>query len=405
MRRLVLREIGFAVALGLAAAGGALAQTAAPAPTSGSEGGEKPSGPAVTAVRAKRMTFVDNLWVTGSLVPREEILVGPEIDGYRITELLVDEGDVVKPGQALARLAKETLNAQLLQNTASIARAQAAIEQAESTIVESRATLQQARDAFERIKPLRQSGVASQAAYDEREAAFRVAQARVTALQHALAVARADKQVIEAQRRELELRLGFTEITAPAGGLVTRRSARVGAVSSSQSEALFRIIRDSEVEMSAEIPEFEIVKLERGQRAQVTVPGVGERAGVVRLVSPEVNEMTRLGRVRISLGPDPGLRIGMFARASVRAGQREALGVPSTAVLYGSETTTLLVVDRDNTVRQREVRTGLVSGDYIEIASGIGEGDLVIRRAGSLLRDGEKVTPVIAEQAVSEVRP
>jgi RND family efflux transporter MFP subunit len=397
--------LAFAVCVVLAGCAALVSPAMAQQPVAigGSEENSVNKGPAVTVVEARRTIFVDNVVVTGSLVPREEILIGPEIDGYRITELLADEGDVVKPGQALARLAKETLTAQLAQNTASVAKAQAAIEQAESNIAEAEASLVQAREAFDRIKPLRQSGAASQATFEEREALFRTAQARLSAARNALGVARADKDVIEAQRRELELRLGFTDIETPVGGLVTRRNARIGAVSSSQADALFRIIRDGQVELSAEVPEFHLSKLQSGQKADVTVSGAEPRVGTVRLVSPEVDVATRLGKVRIFLGDEPDLRIGMFARARIKSTEREAIGVPMTAVLYSDDRATVLVVE-DNRVRERVVTTGLVSGDQIEIASGLKAGELVIRRAGALLRDGEAVTPVLAEKAVSEVR-
>ncbi len=116
---------------------------------------QKAKSPAVTVMEAKKISFVDNVLVTGSLVPREEVLVGPEIDGYRLTELLAEEGDQVKKGQVLARLSREILEAQLAQNSASIAKTQAAIDQVRNQIMESEATLRQVEDAYKRVKPLR----------------------------------------------------------------------------------------------------------------------------------------------------------------------------------------------------------------------------------------------------------
>ena len=171
--------------------------------------------PAITVIEAKRITFVDNVLVTGSLVPREEVMAGPEIDGYRITALLAEEGDRVEAGQALARLSREILEAQLAQNAASVAKSQAVIEQVRNQIAEMEATLHQSEDSFNRVKPLRELGVASQATYDERDASFRQARARLAAQKEGLKLAEADLILMRAQRQELEVKLGRTEDPLP----------------------------------------------------------------------------------------------------------------------------------------------------------------------------------------------
>jgi RND family efflux transporter MFP subunit len=358
---------------------------------------QKAKPPAVTVTEAKKISFVDNVLVTGSLVPREEVLVGPEIDGYRLTELLAEEGDHVAKGQVLAKLSREILEAQLAQNSASISKTQAAMDQVRNQITESEATLRQAEDAFNRVKPLRESGVASQATFDEREAAFRTARARLAAQKEGLRLAEAEQILMRAQRQELEIKLGRTDIRAPADGIISRRTARMGAVSSSAAEPLFRIIKDGEIELDAEVPEFYMTKLKAGQRARVEIEGAGERTAAVRLVSQEVNTSSRLGRVRIFLGDAADLRIGMFAKAMIDAGQRDAVGVPSTAVLYQNDSATVLAVAGDK-VRERTVKPGLLSGDSVEIKEGLKEGEVVVMRAGSLLRSGDSISPQFADK-------
>jgi HlyD family secretion protein len=362
---------------------------------------QKAKPPAVTVTEAKKISFVDNVLVTGSLAPREEVLVGPEIDGYRLTELLAEEGDYVKKGQVLAKLSREILEAQLAQNSASLSKTQASIDQVRNQIAESEATLRQAEDAFNRVKPLRESGVASQASFDEREAAFRTARARLAAQKEGLKFAEAEQILMQAQRRELEIKLGRTDIRAPADGIVSRRTARMGAVSSSSAEPLFRIIKDGDIELDAEVPEFYMTKLKAGQRARVEIEGDGERKGTVRLVSQEVNTSSRLGRVRIFLGGAADLPIGMFAKAMIDAGQRDAIGVPSTAVLYQNESATVLAV-LDGKVRERTVKPGLFAGDSVEIKEGLKEGEVVVMRAGSLLRSGDSIFPQFAEKQTAD---
>ncbi len=99
------------------------------------EAAVKPSGPiipAVTVIKAATNPIIETVIVSGTLVPREEILVAAEVDGLSIFEVKAEEGDWVEKGQLLARLNKATLEAQVAQNDAQIARAEAAIAQAES---------------------------------------------------------------------------------------------------------------------------------------------------------------------------------------------------------------------------------------------------------------------------------
>ncbi len=125
---------------------------------------------AVSVIKVAPRDFTATLLVTGTLVPRDEILVGPEVEGLRIVEVLADEGDRVKKGQILARLVSDTLDAQVAQNDAALAKATAAIAQAKSNIVSAEARMVEARNTFERGKPLRQSGYVSEAVQDQREA-------------------------------------------------------------------------------------------------------------------------------------------------------------------------------------------------------------------------------------------
>jgi multidrug efflux pump subunit AcrA (membrane-fusion protein) len=116
------------------------------------------AAPSITVFKAKNENFIETASVSGSLVPREEILVSPEIEGLRVLELLADEGDHVKKGQVLARLVSEQIDAQLAQNEANLARSNAAIAQAESQITQAEAQAKEAAAQLERAKPLKKSG-------------------------------------------------------------------------------------------------------------------------------------------------------------------------------------------------------------------------------------------------------
>jgi RND family efflux transporter MFP subunit len=358
----------------------------------------------VTVARVAPAEFTETVLATGSLVAREEILVGPEVEGLRITEVLADEGARVKKGDVLARLVADTLDAQLAQNDAAVARTTAAIAQAKATIAQAEARVIEARNALERARPLRQAGHMTEAVYDQREQAATTAQAQLAASRDGLKVAEAEKAQVEAQRREITWRRGRVEVTAPADGIVSRRMARVGGYAAGAAEPMFRIVAKSEIELDAEVTETRLAAVKSGQLARVEVAGVGEVEGTVRLVSPEVDKATRLGRVRIFLGDNPGLRVGSFARGTISTASGSGLAVPASAVLYGPDGPTVQVV-RANRVVTRGIVTGLAAGALVEVREGLAEGDLVVQRSGTFLRDGDAVRPVPAERAkTSEAR-
>ena len=352
---------------------------------------------AVTVAKVVPAEFTATVLVTGSLVPREEILVGPEVDGLRITEVLADEGDRVKKGQVLARLVSDTLEAQLAQNDAALARATAAIAQAQTSIASAEARLVEARNAYERGKPLKSSGYISESTMDQRVMAARTAEAALAAARDGQRVAEAEKAQVEAQRRELAWRRGRTDIVAPTDGIISRRVARIGGYGAVAGEPMFRIIAKGEIELDAEVTEARLPLIKEGQAAEVSVAGVGKPvSGRVRLVSPEIDRATRLGRVRVGLGDRPELRIGAFGRGQIETAKSRGLAVPAAAVLYGAETPTVQIVT-NGVVRTRPVTVGLEQDGLIEVTSGLQAGDLVVAKAGTFLRDGDAVRAMPAD--------
>ncbi len=369
----------------------------------------------VSVVPAAEEEIVETMTVTGTLVPREEILVAPEVEGLRITEVLADEGDVVVKGQVLARLSRDILDTQLLQNAASLARADSAIEQAKNQIVQAEATLTEARQALERVRALRATGNATEVQMEKAVALERAAAGRLAADQDGLRIAGADKKVSEAMRNELMVRRDKTEIKAPDAGIVSRRTARIGATASAAGEPLFRIIAKGQIELEAEIPEVQLARVTT-EAPFTMVSGPDKRiTGQIRLVSPEIDKVTRLGRIRVALAADPVLRIGAFARGDIEVGRRKGVVVPRTAVVYDTEGAQVFIAQptqedhpasqtsqpSDDTrgvpgiVAVRTVKTGLSSGERIQIVEGIVSGDPVIAKAGAFLRSGDKVRVVI----------
>ncbi len=365
----------------------------------------EPPVPAVTVVRAHKSDFVETALVTGSFVPREEILVAPEVDGLRVLELKAEEGDRVKKGDLLAVLVTEQIDTQLAANEAALGSANAAIERAKSTIKEMEARSVEAKAQLERARPLVASKYLSESVFDQRQASARAAEALLASSRSSLAQAEAERNQIEAQRRELMWRRGRAEVRAPADGLISKRAGRIGGIATASTltggDTMFRIIQNGEIELDAEVAEGQLWKVKEGQAARVSASGGLEVEGTVRLVAPEVDKTTRLGRVRIFLGDRPHLKVGAFGRGTIETGKGSAIAVPLSAVLYGHDGPSVQIVSDGKVVTQK-VKTGLEAGNKIAIDSGLTEGDLVVAKAGTFLRDGDAVRPVLPDPVISE---
>lgn len=328
-----------------------------------------PPAPQITVIKAARRELRETLIVAGTLVPRDEVRITAQVEGLAVLRFAADEGDMVKEGQVLAALDDVSLKAQLAQNTANLARAEAAE--------------QEARKNLARTISLRGKGFATVEQLDQRTSAARVAAADVAAM--------------KAQRDELQSRLSRTEIRAPVAGRVAKRMARLGVIASA-SEPLFILIADDKVELQADIADTQHRSVKESQTAKVFVPGSEEAFNAtVRLVSPQIDPATRLGQIRISLDSQRRLPVGGFARAEIETAKHAALAVPLSALAYDRGRVTVQKV-KEGKVATQSVKPGIIADGYAEIVEGLGEGDTVVARAGTFLRDGDLIRPVMAAE-------
>jgi multidrug efflux pump subunit AcrA (membrane-fusion protein) len=188
---------------------------------------------------------------------------------------------------------------------------------------------------------------------------------------------------------------GMILVQAPVAGLVSSSTAVIGAVASGKGEALFSIIPRSEFDLVGLVPVRDLSKLAINQTARVKVIGAGEVDGKVRRVAVTVEPNSQLGQVFVALSSTRRLLVNSSARAMIKTGQSCSVAVPLTAILYGSAGTVVQVVRRDR-VETRRVDVGLMSGGQVEIREGLVEGDIVVARAGALLREGDPVRPITA---------
>jgi HlyD family secretion protein len=358
----------------IGAVGGLLGLVALGVAAQASKGASAPAGQAASAARpalsvqtvAPQSTPIRiGLSAHGSVAAWQEASVGSEVQGLRLAEVRAQVGDTVKKGQVLAVFASETLRAELAQ-------LKAAVAEAEASLAEAAGNAQRARD-------LQSSGALSGQQIQQMLTAERVAQARLDAQRAAVMAA--------------EVRLKQTEVLAPDNGVVSVRTANVGAVMPAGQE-LFRLIRQGRLEWRAEVPASELPRLKPGMAATVTPPGGTPVAGKVRLLAPTVDAATRNGIVHVDL-PNPGAaRAGMFAAGEFEVSERSGLTLPQSAVVLRDGFSYVFTVDAQSKVRQQKVELGRRQGDRVEVVSGLPANAKVVASGGGFLGDGDLVRVV-----------
>jgi len=186
---------------------------------------------------------------------------------------------------------------------------------------------------------------------------------------------------------------GPVSLKAPAPGLVTEVRTIVGAPASPQAGPMFRIAVNNEIELDAQVPAVHMPKLSAGATVRISRDDAPDLIGRVRLVAPEIDRATQLGRVRISVTNNPSLKVGVFARASIDAKRSCGVAVPKTAIDH----LTVQVV-KGNIIETRKVRVGLSSDSATEILEGLDVGEIVVADAGSSLHDGDQIKTMFADE-------
>ncbi len=305
------------------------------------------------------------LTASGVLIPREDTAIQPDVTGYRVSKVLVDEGDWVKAGQPMATLDDSLLKAQVEQQVALAAQQRAAADRADAESA--------------RVRGADAEGLLSQEQVDARRFSAKSARAAAVA-QDAAAAA-------------IKEREAHMVIRAPYGGLVIERTVRQGDLSGVGTTAWFRIAKDGQVELAADVTEAALSKLQPGVPADVTLADGSVVHGTIRIVSPRVDTNTKLGRVRIALPVDPRIRSGGFAKASFSGISHPSLAVPETAVRFDADGAAVMVVGADNRVTRVAVTTGQHGDGWVELLTGPAAGTRVVAKASAQLTPGDYVKP------------
>ena len=319
-----------------------------------------------------------SLAANGNVAAWQEAVVGAEATGLRLTEVRANVGDVVRKGQLLARF--------------SPAAPQADVAQARANLLEAQATAAEAAANADRARSLQTTGALSASQINQYVTLEKTAQARVDAL----------KSTLGSQ----QLRLGFAQVLAPDDGVISARTATVGAVVGNGAE-LFRMIRKGRLEWRAEVTSRELARITVGTPVRVTLPGGQTTPGSVRMVAPTVDAQTRMGLVFVDL-PKAGAaaKAGMFANGEFDFGSSTGLTVPQQAVVVRDGFSYVFQLNTDQRVAQRKVQAGRRLGDRIEVTGVAADAVLVASGAG-FLNDGDlvRVVPASAPAAGLDAKP
>ena len=320
----------------------------------------------VTTVRPQKTSLPIRLTANGNVAAWQEAVISSESNGLRLSDVKVNVGDVVSKGEVLAVFAPETPQAE-------VAQAKAALMEAEAAAAEAKANAERARS-------IQDTGALSAQQISQYTTAEATAQARAASAKAMLASA--------------ELRLRYTRVVAPDAGVISARSATVGAVAGPGTE-LFRMIRQGRLEWRAEVTAADLRNIRIGGNAVVKAANGSELTGKVRMVAPTIDPQTRSALVYVDLPPNNGkqapFKAGMFATGQFELGASDALTVPQQAITVRDGFSYVFRLNQDQRVSQVKVQPGRRIGDRIEVLSGLAPDAQIVATGAGFLNDGDLV--------------
>jgi len=312
------------------------------------------------------------LQANGSVAAWQEAVIGAEVGGLRLAEIRGQVGDQVRKGQVLAVFDREPVEVDVAQGQAALA--------------EAEANLQESRVNAERVRQVIDEGALSAQQVGQYLTMEKTAAARMR-----MAKAQLDQQL---------LRLRHTQVVAIDDGVISSRSAVLGAVANAGQE-LFRLVRQNRLEWRAEVTADELPRLKPGMPATVEVPDIGQVKGKIRMVGPTLDAQTRNALVYVDLANAvvAGFKPGMFAHGEFQHGLQSALTVPQSVLSLREGFSYVFrlagpVEEGMGRVTQIKVTIGRSVGDRVEILSGVTVTDRLVAGGSAFLSDGDLVRVV-----------
>ena len=349
-------------------------------PAAVAEASAESEGPAaslaVSLTRAESRPIERSVIASGPVSPWEEMQLGVELSGMRVTALHVDVGQSVRKGQLLLEIDHRWLDGEL--------------RQAQAGYSEAKAGVQLAQLNLSRGQALAKSQIISASALDELRAGVVQAEARLATTQ--------------ALRDNAQMRRNFADLRAPDDGIISKRMVQPGQVVMAGAE-LLRLIRRGRLEWRPELPEAELAKVLPGATVVIGDATQAQVSGRVRAVSPGVDTATRTGTVYADL-PEPGaLKAGAFVEGRIVTSSSNALMVPAAAVVMRDGYAYVFTVDSKNIVSRIRVRTGASDGGQVEIIDGLTPGQSIVATGAGFLGEGDKVRVVATSTAAGGTTP
>lgn len=345
--------------------------------------------PAVGAVKVTRDNMAQSVAFDAELRPFEEVLIHSKVTGY-LKSIKVDAGDVVKAGDVIAILEVPELQNDLEQAEASARQAAAEIERAQAAYEEAHLVCSRL-EAAKKAQP----GLIAAQEMDTAKARDRVAEA-------AVAAAKQKAEVVAADIRKIKTMLGYTQITAPFSGVISKRFVDTGALiqagASSGSTPLVRLSQNEKLRMTFPMSLSFATKVKVGDAVEAKVAALGlSLQGKVARFSRRMETSTRTMDVEVDL-PNADLKIipGLYATATVQLAQRDkTLVVPVEAITREKTGATVYVINPSKVLEERVVTVGLEAPTKVEVLTGVKEDELVLVGARAQLKPGQAVEPKV----------
>jgi RND family efflux transporter MFP subunit len=361
--------------------------------------------PVVPAVRVVRTDLRNSITLTAEFQPYYEVDVMAKEAGY-IKHMLVDIGDRVKEGQLLATLEIPELQADLTKAKSDVQTANAERAVAKGDLQRAQAASQIAQLSYTRIQDVsrKEPGLVPLQEVDVAHSHNLEADAQVSAALQRVQAAESRYQSAVASLAHEAALVEYTRIVAPFTGVVTQRYASDGAMiqagiaSQTQAMPVVKVSQNNLLRLMLPVPEEDVAAIHDGQHVTVDVPALQRTFdGTITRFADRVDMSTRTMTAEVDVkNPQLTLIPGMYAEVKLGTAEAmNAMAVPPEAVDGTGDSQRLFVVDAAGMVQTRKVRTGIQSPQYVQILSGVNEGDVVITSRRSDLHDGQKVQPLL----------
>ena len=348
--------------------------------------GDNPGGagqkPAVAVETTKVITkdLVEGVDVVGSLSSKFQADVKAEYPGL-VSEVYVMEWVKVKKGTPLAKLDTRELDLVLRKS-------EAAMEAAKANVLQAEVSENRANREYDRLTKLKEVGLVTQQNLDDAGTEKAAAGARIAA-------AKAQLKAAEDEFRQMQTRLSKAVITSPLNGVVAVRNVNAGDLST--DKLLFRVVDNRLLDLTVTVPSKEMGSVKVSQPLTFSTAAIPDKTftGKVTFINPAVNEADRSVKVIAEVPNDPEeLKGGMFVKGRIVTGKREGvLQIPRTSLItwdVAAKKAEVFVITGEQAQR-RSLQTGSVSGEMVEVVTGLQAGDLVVTRGGFNLSDGDRV--------------